>query len=769
MIAAMKNPRLFRVLILATVGVTFPTSSLLFGQTVTPATTSYSFGSVNVCAPGNTTPGPCSATHTVSFNVAAGTTIGAIDIVLQGAPNLDFKAEAGDTSPSLCAAKLYSEATTCTVDVTFAPLAPGARNGAVEILDTSGGVLATTYMSGIGVGPQIAFSPSSRLSYGLGDYDIFAYINLVDGSGNIFIFAAEDEALSSIAEFTAASGYKSATLLTTAWDINAVAMDGAGNLFVFEESQAEADEGMVEVRELFAEGNYNRYKTLFTADLGFFGDRPGNVAMDGAGNLFFAFGATVQEYLAAGGYKKAKTLASGFDDPTGVAIDGSGNIFIADDGSSTLKEILAAGGYTTVKTLQSNLSGPDGLALDAAGDLFVVLDSSETNSLVELVPTDGYSTINTLLTNSYAYGTGSGFPHSVRVDGNGNIYTIFPAGKILKLVRSKPAALQFTPANVDSTSSDSPLSVTVQNSGNTTLTGSGFAFSDAVDFTHAAGSGTPPDCTAGFSLAPGAECSLGVDFTPASAGTLTGSLLLTDNAGNAAVATQTIALSGNGITAGGPVAHVSATALNYGSVAYPGTATQSLTVTNSGGGKLTMNPSVSSQNFKITGNTCAAGVTTGSCILQVEFTPTSVGPQPNQLTLATDGPTNPIISLTGTATGITLYGGYPKDFGVETIPSVNFGTVYFPSTDVQTSVSLSVGNVGVPGSPTVKFSIDGADYQVFGSGCSSPGIKNGQVCSVFIEFSPLTLGAHYEHLIVTPSVGASSTIELTGVAEGTLP
>ena len=82
------------------------------------------FGSINVCPSGATTPAPCSKTLTLTFNIPAGTTIGSISYLTLGAQNLDFKAKANDTSTTLCSAKTYSSATTCTVDVTFAPARP---------------------------------------------------------------------------------------------------------------------------------------------------------------------------------------------------------------------------------------------------------------------------------------------------------------------------------------------------------------------------------------------------------------------------------------------------------------------------------------------------------------------------------------------------------------------------------------------------------------------------------------------------------------------
>ncbi len=189
----------------------------------------------NVCPRGQTTPAPCSETFTLSFNIPAGTTIASVGILTTGFPNLDFQAEAGDTSTTLCIPQTYPSATTCTVDVTFAPLYPGARSGAVQILDGSGNVLAETNIYGIGLGPAIAFSPANQSS-------------LTGGPGFNFGEPAD------------------------------VAIDGAGNLFV-------ADFGKDAVYEMLAAGGYTTVNTLGG---GFAFGGPAGVAVDGAGNLFVA-------------------------------------------------------------------------------------------------------------------------------------------------------------------------------------------------------------------------------------------------------------------------------------------------------------------------------------------------------------------------------------------------------------------------------------------------------------------------------------------------
>ena len=750
----MKHQLRLLMLCVALVGITFPASSLLFGQTVTPATPSYNFGSINVCPSGKASPAPCSATHTVSFNITAGTTIGGIDIVLGGAPGLDFQAKADDTSTTLCTAKTYTEATTCTVDVTFAPLGPGTRNGAVEIIDGNGELLATAYVFGVGVGPQIAFAPAKQVSHALLN-DTFAPQEVaVDASGNLFVVAyninnTADEM--TLTELTAKSGYHSMTTITTVDNIDRVVVDGAGNLFfinlVYEKGDAE-----LEVSELYAVGGYTRSKVVINPVI-----NVTSLAIDSAGNLFLTISyptISVLEYPAAGDYKSVKTIGGTFKSLNGITVDGNENVFVADDG--VIKEIVAAGGYATTKILNSSIPNPSDLAINAAGNILV----SSSKGVEEIVAASGYSTVNSLIPDSV---------RGVAVDANGNIYTAIQGSGTVELLRSQPPALQFPPTHVDSTSSDSPMSLMAQNIGNAILTGSGIAFTDADDFTRASGSGTPADCASSFSLAPGAACNLSVDFTPASGGTLSGSLVLTDNAGNATAATQSIALSGNGLSPGGPVAQVSATTLTYGSVAFPSVATQSLTVTNTGGGKLTVGPSTTSLDYKVTSSTCAGGVTTGSCVLQVQFDPTSVGFHPDFLTLATNGPANPRIHLTATATGVGA--GYIFDFGSATlspITSIDFGTIHFPSNSAL--IQFPVSDIGVPGSVTVKTSIDGPDYQIVQNFCepvtSTPPYNS---CSISVEFLPLSPGGHWEHLTLIPSVGPPSTIELTGIAEGIIP
>ncbi len=496
----------------------------------------------NVCPSGQTTPAPCSETFTFAFNIPAGTTITGVSILTTGFPNLDFQAQADDISTTLCTPQIYPTATTCTVDVTFAPLYPGARAGAIEILAGTGNVLAETGIYGIGTAPAIAFSPAnqSTLTGGPGFKFGQPASVAIDGDGNLFVADFGNDA---IYEMLAEGGYTTVNTLGGGFAFGGpagVALDGGGNLFV-------ADFYKKAVYELPAVGGYTIVNQVASFTFG----QPTDVALDMNGNLYVSTLNAVYEVLAAGGYTTVNQLASGFTFglPSGLAVDGNGNVFLSDATNVAIYEILAAGGYTTVNQLASGFAfkTPLGVSVDAAENVFVA--DGNFNNVFEILPADGYTQVVPL-------GAGLGAPQSITAGENGNLYvsdsgnggSVPPSIQLIQ--RSQPPSFSFASTAVGSTSSDSPQSVVIQNIGNQPL--------DAVapgllvtgpNFVQVPGSGTPEDCTSSFTLTPGATCNLSLSFEPQSVGPLTSTAVFTDNALNANSATQSIALSGTGTNA----------------------------------------------------------------------------------------------------------------------------------------------------------------------------------------------------------------------------
>ena len=589
---------------------------VVVASSATPASAqAVDFGSINVCPSGKEAPAPCAVSKTVTFTVPADTTVDSVAIVTTGIPDLDFRAKSGDSSSTLCKGQKYPSATSCTVDVTFAPLAPGLRKGAVELLTSKGALIASTYVYGKGVSPQLAFDPAATVLIP-NNFPLGGFVSAIDAAGNIYVTARED---SSLEKMLVADSYKKIEASNP--KLLPAAIDGAGNYFGFESVQG--NEGpLAVVYETTAASGYRTSKQIA---LGL--NNPSDIALDSSGNIFATEydSGLVREALAADGYTTIKTLGGRYSGPEGIALDTAGNVFISEWGlsnSGDIQEILAAGGYTTSKILAGGEAfGLTVLTLDAADNVYTVVGGT----VVELLAATHYDTVVkdlSVATNVAA----------VMADPWGNLFlTNWYGGerwnptynyKTTELVRSQPpASLTFLNTPIGHSSSDSPKSVQFQNVGNATLKGTGNLLDD-TNFTVVPGSGLVPDCTPGtLLLTTGAICNLSFDFTPESSGLLTTELTLTDNSGNVTDATQSLILSGTGASTAA-VAKVSPSSLNFGSLSYPGSATKTLTVTNTGTGTLAVLPSSNGPGAVITGNTCGDGIGAGkSCNVQVEFKP----------------------------------------------------------------------------------------------------------------------------------------------------
>jgi hypothetical protein len=153
----------------------------------------------------------------------------------------------------------------------------------------------------------------------------------------------------------------------------------------------------------------------------------------------------------------------------------------------------------------------------------------------------------------------------VVVDGGGNLYISDATGKtVVKENYATPRAQQFAKATfIGSTdTTDGPAAFTVLNFGNTPLKAVSPGLAAPSDFPQVAGSGTPADCTAAFSLAANASCNLSIAFLPATTGSLSESFVVSDDSLNANT-TQSIQLAGTGL----PLLNVTwaaPSAINYG-------------------------------------------------------------------------------------------------------------------------------------------------------------------------------------------------------------
>jgi len=488
---------------------------------------------------GQSNVGTAVPSNSMAFTFDTAGTLGGISVLTQGATGLDF-ANAGTGTCKVNTA--YSAAQTCTVNASFTPKFSGARDGAVVLTASNGSVIATGYLQGTGVGPQVNFLPGAQstvLATGLSDPTGVA----VDGSGNVYLV---DTGNNRVLKETLSSGAYSVS--TVASDLSVpygVAVDGSGSLYI-------ADTGNNRVlKETPTASGYS--ESTIASGVGF----PSGIAVDASGNIYVtndSNGLIVKGTLSAGSYVLT-TIVSGLSSPAGVAVDSSGNVYIADtDNNRVLKESLSGGMYTQSILPSNGFAAPTGIAVDGAGNVDIVFES-EFLVLKETLSAGNYtsSTLVSGLNSSIG-------PFGVAVDSSGNLYVGNEGNnQVLKEDFADPPSLSFANSTVGVTSADSPKTVTLGNNGNAplilTVPASGNNPSIGVDFS-LNGSGQS-DCpvlnsgsATGATLAPGAACEFPVSFAPTVLGSLAESLILTDNNLNAAApnySSQTILLSGSGV------------------------------------------------------------------------------------------------------------------------------------------------------------------------------------------------------------------------------
>jgi sugar lactone lactonase YvrE len=307
----------------------------------------------------------------------------------------------------------------------------------------------------------------------------------VDGAGNVYVADRNNATIRKVTpagvvttlagtagQIGSADGTGAAASF---WYPEAVAVDGAGNVYVADRNNATIRKvtpaGVVTTLAGSAGQNGSADGTGAAASFSY----PSGVAVDGAGNVYVADSDnnTIRKVTAAevvttlagsvglSGSADGTGAAARFSYPTGVAVDGAGNVYVADYYNDTIRKVTPAGVVTTLAGTAgqygsadgtgatARFSYPTGVAVDGAGNVYVA--DSDNNTIRKVTPA---GVVTTLAGSSGQQGSADGTgaaasfynPRGVAVDGSGNVYVadsdnntirkVTPAGVVTTLAGS---------------------------------------------------------------------------------------------------------------------------------------------------------------------------------------------------------------------------------------------------------------------------------------------------------------------------------------------
>jgi sugar lactone lactonase YvrE len=166
---------------------------------------------------------------------------------------------------------------------------------------------------------------------------------------------------------------------------------------------------------------------------------PEEVAIDGAGDTFYADPGNNAVLEFTPGSTTAIDIGTGLNQPSGVAVDGAGNVLISDTGNNRIVEVpmvsgaLSNSSQITLVTAADSLagmalSGPTGIALDSTGNLYI---ADTGNNRIVGVPYNGSWNLSAASTVASSLNS----PLAVATDASGDLYVADSgAGQIYKIL-----------------------------------------------------------------------------------------------------------------------------------------------------------------------------------------------------------------------------------------------------------------------------------------------------------------------------------------------
>ena len=255
------------------------------------------------------------------------------------------------------------------------------------------------------------------------------------------------------------------------------------------------------------------------------------------------------------------------------------------------------------------------------------------------------------------------------------------------------------------------------------------------------------DACVGVPIAPQATCSFQALFAPTAVGQRTGVLTVY---GNAPGGQATVSLIGTGTPA--PAIVLTPTSLVFASTTVGAvTAVQNITVSNTGGTVVNLQPPTVTGDFIIKANTCAASLAPNTgCTVSIAFAPTASGNRTGAFTQVDDAGTQ-VASLSGT-------GLAPATDSLSPL-SLAFSTQQLNTVSAGQAVTLV--NAGDTPLTLISAQITSGDFTVVNN-CGTS-LAGHSACTFAVAFAPHGLGARTGVLMVSDQF-RSQAIQLSGTA-----
>ncbi|HEV3279584.1 MAG TPA: choice-of-anchor D domain-containing protein, partial [Terriglobia bacterium] len=576
--------------------------SVMLSTTLAFTPTSINFGSVNI--------GVTSSPQTVTLT-NIGTSALSLSSIATAAPY--------NQTNNTCSGSLGAGAT-CRVSVTFTPTGAGTAPGALTITDGAIGSPQIVMLSGSGSGPVASFSPSS-----------FNFGNQIVGTtstAQIVTLTNTGNATLNISSLTAAGAY---AIASTNCGSALAASANCTITVTFTPTQTGTLNGGISL----ADNAYQSPQTVPLTGVGTQGTailNPTSLTF----NVQLLNTTSAAQTVTLTNEGTAVLTINSVSNPnsflqtnncgTTVAVGGSctftvtfhpamiGNLgasfVISDNGANSPQSISLSGTATEVSLNPTSLNfGSVNLGTSSSAMTVTLTNVGSSSMSISPITFGGADPADFAQTNTCGSSVGAGAsctfsvtftpggvgtrtatlsitdtggasPQTVTLSGTGNPTSSGPAAQFA------PSSVNFGNQNYNTKSLAQIVTVTDTGAANLSIASAGTTISD-----YAVTNNCPSTIT------PGANCTFSITFTPAAVGTRNGALTVSDNAPGSP---QSVPLTGIGV---GAVAGLSPASLTYGlQLVGTNSASQALTLSNTGNATLTVSKLTISTNFTETDN-----------------------------------------------------------------------------------------------------------------------------------------------------------------------